>query len=191
MIGIKEVIFKVKPDIIIETGVAHGGSLVFYASLCRAMSKGRVIGIDIEIRSHNRKAIEEHDLFAYITLIEGSSIDSSVVSQVKALIKGNETVLVLLDSCHTKDHVLNELNAYAPLVTPESYIVVTDGIMQQMVGAPRTKDDWIWNNPKEAIAEFRKTHPNFSVEEPQFLFNEGMIHQRVTYWPSGFVKRIT
>lgn len=190
MLRIQEVIFQVKPDVIVETGVAHGGSLIFYASLCKAMGKGRIIGVDIEIRPHNRKAIEEHDLFSFIKLVEGSSVDPATIEQVKSSINERETVLVLLDSCHTKEHVLSELTAYAPLVTPGSYLVAMDGIMQQVVGAPRTKEDWTWNNPKEAAIAFVNTNRDFVIEEPSFLFNEGMIQDRVTYWPSGFIKKI-
>src|SRR4051794_6393220 len=122
MIRIQEVIFDIKPDVIIETGVAHGGSLIFYASLCKAMEQGRIIGIDIEIRPHNRTAIESHPLFPFITLIEGSSIDESVAAQVRQHIKPGDRVLVLLDSNHTKEHVLAELDVYSPLVTTGSYI---------------------------------------------------------------------
>jgi cephalosporin hydroxylase len=154
------------------------------------MEKGRVIGIDIEIRPHNRQAIEAHPLFPLITLIEGNSIDPAIVAQVKALVQTGETVLVLLDSCHTKTHVLGELNAYAPLVSKGSYIVAMDGIMEQLVGAPRTSPDWSWNNPKAAAEEFVRTHDDFIIEEPAFFFNEGIITQRVTYWPSGFLRRI-
>src|SRR5215475_12958960 len=112
LVRIQEVIYRVKPDVIIETGVAHGGSLIFYASLCKAMGHGRVIGVDIEIRPHNRKAIEAHELFPLITLIEGSSTDPNIVTMVKALVKPGEMVLVLLDSNHSKRHVLEELNCY-------------------------------------------------------------------------------
>jgi cephalosporin hydroxylase len=191
MLRIQEVIFKVKPDVIIETGIAHGGSLIFYASLCKAMGKGRVLGIDIEIRPHNRKRIEEHDLFPLVTLIEGSSIEPTIVAQARNFIKEGETVLVLLDSCHTKEHVLSELEAYGPLVSRGSYIVAMDGIMQQLVGAPRTKSEWSWNNPKEAALEFVKSHSNFKIEEPPFSFNEGVVQERVTYWPSGFIRRVS
>ena len=189
MFRIQEIIFSIKPDIIIETGIAHGGSLIFYASLCKAMDHGRVIGIDIEIRPNNRKAIEEHKLSSLITLIEGSSIDPYIVDQVKSQINKGETVLILLDSCHTKEHVLNELKAYAPFVAIGSYIVAMDGIMELVVGAPRTQPDWSWNNPKQAALEFVKQNDNFSIEEPVFLFNEGQIAERVTYWPSAFIKK--
>src|SRR5262249_43647098 len=114
MIRLQEVICQVQPDVIVETGVAHGGSLGFYAGLCRCVGKGRVVGIDVHVRPHNRRAIEEHALAALITLVEGSSTDASVVERVRALVEPGETVMVMLDSCHTKEHVLAELRAYAP-----------------------------------------------------------------------------
>jgi len=190
LMRIQEVIYALKPGVIIETGVAHGGSLIFYATLCKTMEKGRVIGIDIEIRPHNRKAIEAHELFSYLTLIEGSSVDTATVDHVRSLVKPGETVLILLDSNHTKEHVLAELNAYAPLVSPGSYIVATDGIMEQVAGAPRTKPDWEWNNPRRAALEFVANNPDFVIEEPPFPFNEGVIRKRVTYWPDAFIRRI-
>jgi cephalosporin hydroxylase len=190
MVRMQELIFSLKPDVIIETGVAHGGSLVFYAGLCKILEKGRVIGIDIEIRPHNRKAIESHFLFPFITLVEGDSVAPSLVEKVKAEIKTDDKVLVLLDSCHTKDHVLAELNAYAPLVPIGSYIIAMDGIMEELVGAPRTEPDWSWNNPKRGALEFVRNNPNFIIEEPQWLFNEGNITERITYWPNAFIKRV-
>src|SRR6185503_2597265 len=190
MVRLQEIIYRVQPDVIIETGVAHGGSLVFYASLCQAMNQGRVVGVDIEIRPHNRSAIEAHQLASFITLIEGSSIDTDTVEQVKRQIAPGERVLVLLDSCHTKAHVLAELNAYAPLVSAGSYIVAMDGIMEEVAGAPRTEPDWNWNNPKQAALEFVAASPDFVIEEPAFLFNEGNVTQRVTYWPSAYIKRL-
>jgi cephalosporin hydroxylase len=190
LIRLQEVIYALKPDLIIETGVAHGGSLIFSASLCKAMGHGRVVGIDIEIRPHNRKAIEAHELFPLITLIEGSSIAPGVIETVKSLVKPDESVLVLLDSCHTRSHVLGELNAYAPLVTKDSYIVAMDGIMEDMAGAPRAQEDWSWNNPRSAALEFVQHNSDFIIEEPAIGFNEGNVRERVTYWPSGFIKRI-
>ncbi len=190
MVRIQEVIYAIRPDVIIETGVAHGGSLIFYASLCKAMEKGRIVGIDIEIRPHNRAAIEAHELSPLIALIEGSSVDAAVVEQVKSHIKPGETVLVLLDSNHTKAHVLAELEAYGPMVTGGSYIVATDGIMAQVAGAPRSGPDWSWNNPIGAVEAFLADHSEFVLEEPPFPFNEGMTRDRVTYWPSGYLKRV-
>lgn len=188
MFRIQEVIYRIKPDVIIETGIAHGGSFVFYATLCKAMNKGRVISIDIDIRTHNRKAIEEHELFKYGTFIEGDSVDEKIVNRVKALVKPREQVFIVLDSNHAKQHVLAELNAYSDLVSLDSYIVACDGIMETLVGAPRSNEDWGWNNPKVAAEEFLKTHDNFVIDEPVFPFNEGRITKRVTYWPNAFLK---
>jgi len=189
LIRIQEVIYDCQPDVILETGVAHGGSLVFYASLCTAIGRGRVIGVDIEIRPHNRAAIESHRLSPLIKLVEGSSVDKNVVASVKKQIGESETVLVLLDSNHSKEHVLAELEAYAPLVTPGSFIVACDGIMKEIVGAPRTFEDWDWNNPIDAVNEFLKNHLEFELVEPTWPFNESQITKRVTYWPRAFLRR--
>lgn len=191
MFRIQEVIYGIKPDVIIETGIAHGGSLVFYATLCKAMGHGRVIGIDIEIRPHNRRAIEEHELFELITLVEGDSVDEHTVNSVQSLVRPGEKIIVILDSNHTKQHVLNELRAYSPLVSVGSYIVACDGIMECVVGAPRSNPDWWWNNPKAAAEEFVTDNEDFVIEEPRFPFNEGIITERVaTYWPGAFMRRI-
>ena len=190
LIRVQEVIYSLKPDVLVETGVAHGGSLIFYASLFQAMGRGRVVGVDIEIRPHNRQTIEAHELFHRIDLVEGSSIDDAIVGRVGATIAPDERVLVILDSKHTKDHVLAELRAYATLVSPGSYLVVQDGCMQWAAGAPRSQPDWSWNNPVGAIREFVAENPDFAVVEPPFAFNEGNVRRRVTYWPEGYVKRI-
>ena len=190
MIRVQEVIHRVRPDVILETGVAHGGSLIYYASLCKAMDRGRVIGIDIEIRPHNRKAIEEHPLAGYINLIEGSSTDPATVLKAQKLIRPGERVLVLLDSCHTKSHVRAELEAYAPLVGPGSYVVATDGIMSAVAGRPGSKPGWEWDNPSEAAREFAAANPQFKLEEPGFLFNEGKIGHHVTHWPAAYLRRV-
>ena len=190
MIRIQEVIYSVRPDVIIETGVAHGGSLIYYASICKAMEKGRVIGIDIEIRSHNRKAIEAHELFPFITLIEGSSTARDVVDHVRSLVKPAETVLVILDSNHTKQHVSDELAAYSDLVTPGSYIVATDGSMKDLHDVPRGEPDWKWNHPTAAAAEFAAEHDNFVLEQPSWPFNESNLTKNITHWPGGWLRRI-
>jgi cephalosporin hydroxylase len=189
MFRIQEVIYRTRPDIVVETGVAHGGSLVFYASVLKAMGGGRVLGIDVEIRPHNRAAIEAHELGEYITLVEGSSIDPQVVSQVAGLISPDQRVLVMLDSNHSRDHVLAELHAYSGMVTPGSYIVAADGIMAELAGAPRSSADWAWNNPRNAVSEFLQTSSEFELEEPPFPFNEGSVTERVTYWPGAFLRR--
>ena len=190
IIRIQEVIYRVKPDVIIETGIAHGGSLIFSASLCKLMGKGRVIGIDIEIRPHNRKAIEQHELYPYITMIEGSSTDPEVVKKVKSLVKPDEQAIVILDSCHAKAHVLAELEAYHDLIKPGSYIVATDGSMKWLHDVPRGKPEWIWDNPSEAAKEFAARHPEFVIEQPPWLFNESELSKNITHWPDAFLKRI-
>lgn len=190
MIRIQEVIFEHKPDVIIETGVAHGGSLVFYASLLKAMGNGRVIGVEIDLRSQNRHAINDHILKPLINIVDGSSIAEKTVAQVSAQIKKDDRVMVILDSNHTKEHVLEELRLYGELVTPGCYIVATDGVMEQVAGAPRTEESWSLSNPKRAAIEFASKDRRFEIIEPEWPFNEGDITKRVTYWPSAFVKRI-
>ena len=186
---IQEAIYAVKPDVIVETGVAHGGSLIFYASLFRAMGRGRVIGVDIEIRSHNRTAIESHNLSDLISLVEGSSIEPAVVEKVRNMINAGERVMVILDSNHSRDHVRSELEAYGPLVSEASYIVATDGIMGDLANAPRSQPDWIWNNPRDAAKEFLDAHPEFEDSPPAFPFNEGALNYRVSYWPGAWLRR--
>jgi cephalosporin hydroxylase len=190
VLRIQEVIFQTQPDVIVETGVAHGGSLIFYASLCKAMGKGRVVGVDIHIRPANRRAIEEHPLAEFITLFEGSSTDPAVVDAVEQQVRPGERVLVLLDSDHSKAHVLAELKAYAPLVTVGSYLVATDGVMADVAGRPGAKPEWLWDNPQEAARAFAADDERFRLEEPAPLFNEGKITQRVTYWPSAYLRRV-
>lgn len=189
MIRIQEAIFQIKPDVIIETGVAHGGSLIFYSSLCKAMDKGRVIGVDIEIRAHNRKAIEEHPLSDRITLFEGSSTDSGIIEAVKSSIKPGDIVMVILDSNHTYQHVLNELKAYSELVSPGSYIVSTDGIMNDLVDVPRGKIEWEKDNPSNAALDFVSTHDGFSISPPAWPFNESELDKNITHWPNAWIKK--
>jgi cephalosporin hydroxylase len=189
MVRMQEVLYRVKPDVIIETGVAHGGSLVYYASLCKAMEKGRVIGVDIEIRPHNAKAIRAHELSSLITLVEGNSVAQETVALVRKTIKPSEKVLVILDSNHTKEHVAQELEAYAGLVTSNSYVVATDGIMRNLDEVPRGKPDWKWNNPSAAAVEFAQHHPEFILEEPQWTFNESELSMNVTHWPGAWLRK--
>jgi cephalosporin hydroxylase len=192
LMRIQEVIYSHRPTRIIETGVAHGGSLVYYASLFKMMGiAGRVIGIDIEIRPHNRSAIEAHELFSYITLLEGNSVAPAIVDQVRALIGAEDRVMVILDSNHTKAHVRAELEAYGPLVSKGSFIVASDGIMHWLGSAPRTRPDWAWNNPREAAAEFLQTHPEFELASLIPPFNEGSVTEPVTYWPDAWLRRLS
>lgn len=190
MVRLQEVIYRLKPDVIVETGVAHGGALVFYAGLCRLIGNGRVIGVDIEIRPHNREAIDAHALRDLITLIEGDSASADIARQVAGQIRAGESVLVLLDSHHSKAHVMAELDAYAPLVSLGSYIVAMDGIMEKVVGGPRTRPEWRQDNPRQAALEWLQRNSAFVIEEPPFAFNEGAVTQRVTYWPDAFLKRV-
>ena len=190
MIKLQEVIYDLKPDVIVETGVAHGGSLIYYASLCKAMGKGRIIGIDIEIRPHNRKAIEEHELFEYIELFEGSSTAPEIVNAVKESVGDAKTVLVLLDSNHTYDHVTDELNAYCDLVTPGSYIVSTDGVMRDVADTPRGQADWVTDNPANAAEDFVQKRPDFRIQQPHWPFNESTLSENITHWPSAWIQKI-
>ena len=190
MIRIQEVLYRVKPDVIIETGVAHGGSLIFYAGLCKAMERGRVVGVDIEIRAHNRQAIEAHELASYITLIEGDSVGVDTLSRVRSQIGPGDTVLVILDSCHNKDHVAKELEAYHGLVTPDSYIIATDGIMLDLGDVPRGQPKWSWDNPTSAAEEFAVAHEDFVLEQPPWPFNESKLTANITHWPGAWLRKI-
>lgn len=189
IVRIQEVIWSVKPDVIIETGVAHGGSLIFYASLFKALGKGRVVGVDIEIRPHNRKAIEEHALASSITLIEGSSTDAGIVARVREQIRPGEKVLVILDSNHSKAHVAAELVAYAPFVTQGSYIVATDGVMEDLMDVPGGHPSWNDDNPASAAREFAKAHPEFELALPKPPFDDTKVKFTPTYWPSAYLRR--
>ena len=190
VLRIQEVIYQVKPDVIIETGVAHGGSLILYASLCKAIGKGRIVGIDVEIRAHNRQAIEAHELSSYITLIEGDSVAPDIITQVKNQVQKGEKVFIILDSNHTKAHVAKELEAYAPLVSKDSYIVATDGSMEFLHDVPRGAPHWNTDNPAAAAKEFAETHPEFLLEQPLWPFNESQLNKNITHWPSAWLKRI-
>lgn len=191
VLRIQEVVYRIKPDLIIETGVAHGGSLILYASLCKAMGKGRIVGVDIEIRRHNRAAIEAHELSSYITLIEGNAIDQATVKQVQSQVKPNDTVLVILDSNHSKAHVAAELELYSSFVTPGSYIVATDGSMEFLDDVPRGGGpQWREDNPAVAAREFAAKNSNFIEEQPAWPFNESALDQNISHWPSAWLKRI-
>jgi len=185
----QEALYRIKPDVLIETGIAHGGSLIFYASLFKAMGKGRVIGVDIEIRPHNRAAIEAHEMFPLITLLEGSSTDPIIAQRIQSLIKPGETVMVILDSNHTKAHVAAELEIYHAFVTPSAYIVATDGSMKDLYDVPRGKANWVWDNPAAAAAEFAQAHPEFILEQPAWPFNESGLSENITHWLGAWLRR--
>jgi cephalosporin hydroxylase len=200
-VALQELIWQIRPDLIIETGIAHGGSLVFSASMLALLdmddaiesgeiidpkvSKRKVLGLDIDIRSHNRLAIENHSMASRIHMIEGSSIDPVIVAQVSEIAKSYKTVLVCLDSNHTHDHVLEELKAYAPLTSLGSYCVVFDTVVEDM---PREMfSDRPWgpgDNPKTAVWEYLKTHPEFEIDKS--IENKLLI----TVAPDGYLKRV-
>jgi cephalosporin hydroxylase len=190
LVRIQEVIWSVRPDVIIETGVAHGGSLIFYASLCKAMEHGRVVGMDIEIRAANRAAIEAHPLAPLITLIEGDSAAAETVARATDLVGDAETVLVILDSDHSKAHVRRELDAYHSLVSLGSYIVATDGIMRDLDDVPTGTASWTDDNPAAAAAEFASDHPEFVLEQPPWPFNESTLEHNITHWPDAYLRRV-
>ena len=191
LVRVQEVIYAVKPDVVLETGIAHGGSLVYYAGLLKAMGHGRVIGVDIEIRPHNRAALDAHELRPLIELIEGSSTDPTTVGAVRAAIGPGERVLVILDSNHLRDHVLAELHAYADLVAVGSYIIATDGIMRDVAGAPRSGSDWAENNPVAAVDTFLRADPRFERHHPKRTFDESLgVGTNLTYFRDGWLRRI-
>lgn len=166
LMAMQEIIWSLKPDVIIETGIAHGGSLIFYASMLELVGKGTVIGIDIDIRAHNRVEIEKHPLYHRLTMIEGSSISQDVIEQVRSLITEAKTVLVCLDSHHTHDHVLRELELYAPMVTIGSYCVVFDTGIEDLPADMIIDRPWgPGNNPKTAVWEFLKTNDRFVIDK--------------------------
>lgn len=192
MVRVQEVIYALRPDVIIETGVAHGGSLVYYASLLRAMGRdnARVVGVDIEIRAHNRAAIEAHELFPMITLIEGDSTAPDIVERVQALVPEGARTLIFLDSNHSKAHVAAELHAYHPLVSTGSYIVATDGFMSELTDVPRGNATWKDDHPTAAAEEFVAAHPEFAMSQPPWPFNESELQASVTHWPGAWLKRL-
>lgn len=182
LLRIQELIYKLRPDVIVETGVAHGGSSIFFASLFEILGRGRVISIDIEIKPHNRSAIENHPLKRRITLIERSSIASKTLEEVRSLIFPNEKVMIILDSNHTKEHVRKELELYGPLATSGSYVVVEDGIMEDLSDVPGGSTEWTGDNPKAAVHEFLASHPEFELDaEPT--------RSGTTYWPNGYLRK--
>ena len=184
MIAMQELIWEIKPDLIIETGVAHGGSLIFYASLMELIGKGEIVGIDIDIRAHNREAIESHPMFKRITLLEGSSLSEEIVAQVKNIAKDKKTILVSLDSNHTHEHVLEELRLYAPYTSVGSYCVVFDTIVEDMPKAMYDRPWDVGDNPKTAVWAFMKENDSFEINKE--IDNKLLI----SVAPDGYLKRI-
>jgi cephalosporin hydroxylase len=191
IVAMQELIWSIQPDLIIETGIAHGGSLVFFASMlelnaaCGGPADARVIGVDIEIRRHNRQAIEAHPLYKRISMIEGSSVDPNVIEQVRTAAAGKRRVLVCLDSNHTYEHVLAELQEYAPLTSVGSYCVVCDTIVEDLSTEMLHGRPWgPGNNPKTAVLEFLKNHPDFEIDKQ--MDNKLLI----SVAPDGYLKRV-
>ena len=187
ILALQEIIWELQPDLIIETGIAHGGSLIFSSSILELIGKGgQVLGIDIDIREHNRIEIERHPMSKRITMIEGSSVDSQIVKRVHEFAKDKKRILVILDSNHTHEHVLNELQSYSSLVTKGSYMIVFDTAVEDV------PEDFSWNgrpwgkgnNPKTAVWEFLKTHDEFEIDTS--------IHNKllITVAPDGYLKKI-
>lgn len=164
MVAMQEIIWQFKPDLIIECGIAHGGSIIYYASILELLGHGEVLGIDVDIRPHNREAIESHPMFKRISMIEGSSIDPAIAAQVAALAAGKK-VIVVLDSNHTHDHVLEELRLYAPLVTVGSYCVVMDTVVEDMPAEAFPDRPWgPGDNPKTAVWQYLKENSDFEID---------------------------
>ena len=164
IIAMQEILWRVRPDLVIETGIAHGGSLVFYASILELIGNGYVLGIDIDIRPHNKAAIEAHPMARRIQLLEGSSVVPDIVEKVRQAARGKRT-LVVLDSNHTHEHVRTELELYAPLVSVGSYCVVMDTVVEDMPSDAITDRPWFsGNSPKTAVFDYLKTHPEFAVD---------------------------
>jgi cephalosporin hydroxylase len=186
ILATQELIWKVKPDLIVETGIAHGGSLIFSASMLQLIGgDGLVVGIDVDIRPHNRVEIEAHPLAQRITMIQGSSIDPGVVEQVKRLVAGRQRVMVFLDSNHTHDHVLQELELYAPLVTTGSYLIVFDTVVEDLPAEMHSNRPWgPGNNPKTAVHQFLKTTDRFRIDRE---IQEKLL---ITVCPDGFLECI-
>ena len=191
MIALQEIIWEIKPDMIIETGIAHGGSLIFSASMlnlleaCGEIEDGKVLGIDIDIREHNKKAIETHPMSKKITMFQGSSIDEEMIQKVHEFAKSGKKILVCLDSNHTHEHVLAELKAYANLASIGSYCIVFDTIIEDMPEGSFPNRPWDkGNNPKTAVWEFLKKNDSFAIDKD--IENKILI----TVAPDGYLKRI-
>jgi len=185
MVAIQEIVWRTKPDLIIETGIAHGGSLIFSASILELIGKGKVLGIDIDIRKHNRKEIEKHPLKKRIIMLEGSSLDENILTKVKKIALNKKRILLFLDSFHTKDHVLKELELYSPLIKKGGYIIVFDTMIEFMPKGSFPKKLWgKGNNPHTAVKKFLKKNKRFNIDkeiERKLL---------ITSCPDGFLKCI-
>jgi cephalosporin hydroxylase len=194
LVRLQEVVALLRPDTIVETGIYDGGSLLFHATLCEAIGKGRVVGIDKHIGPETRAGIERNPLSHRIDLIEGDSTSPATIEAARRLIHSNagtaeRSVMVILDSFHSKEHVGRELKLYAPLVTPGSCIVITDGIMRELSDVPGGNPAWAQDNPAAAALEFASAHPEFEMRQPRWPFNRSNLETNITYWPDGWLWR--
>lgn len=190
LLRLQEAIVSLGPDVIVETGVNCGGSSIFFASLCRLLGKGHVVSIDITIPPSVRDSIAQSPFADLITLIEGDSAAAEIVERVCRIAGKDKKVFVFLDSDHTKAHVLRELNAYAGLVSPGSYIVAADGVMQSLTDTPWGQAEWAEDNPAAAAREFVTRHPEFVIQRPRALFGEEHVVEALTYWPDAWLYRL-
>lgn len=184
MVQMQELLWRLRPDVVVETGVAHGGSLVLTASVLELLGHGRVLGVDVEIRKHNRVALDAHPLRHRITLYEGSSVAAETVARVEDFCRGARRVLVVLDSNHSTEHVLDEMRLYHRFVTPGSYLVAMDGAQAWAWDLPRGKPEWRDDNPLTAIHRFLPDHPEFEID-PHYT------RMGITSSPDGFLRRRT
>lgn len=189
LVRIQETIVALKPDVIVETGVFSGGSMLFHATICEALGHGRIVGIDKHIPPETRDGVMSHRLSARIKLIEGDSAAPEIVAEVRRAADGAKTVMVLLDSDHSKAHVARELEAYANFVTPGACIVACDGIMRDLADVPGGASEWRTDNPAAAAAEFAARHPEFELRPPAWPFNRSPLERGTTYWPDGWLWR--
>ncbi|AFS83788.1 cephalosporin hydroxylase family protein [Candidatus Nitrosopumilus sediminis] len=185
IIALQEIIWKTKPELIIETGIARGGSIIFSASLLELMGKGKVVGIDIDIRSENKKEIEKHPLSHRIVIIEGSSVQKKVINQINKIAKNKKRILIILDSDHSEKHVLKELNSYSHLIKKGGYLIVCDTFVEEMPKGFFKDRNWNkGNNPKTAIKKFLKTNDRFKIDHS---VDKKLL---ITACSSGFLKCI-
>lgn len=183
MVMLQQLIWDEQPDIFVETGIAHGGSLIYTASLFELMGKGKVIGIDVEIRDHNRVAIEAHPMFKRISMIEGSSVADTTIAELEKQLETGKKVMVMLDSNHSREHVLHEIQLYSKYIPVGSYLIVQDGAQKWVADIPRGKAEWMDDNPLNAIDDFLKVNSDFVVDETYTRLG-------ITQSPKGFLKRI-
>lgn len=179
---LQELIWRTRPTVVVECGVAHGGALMLYASMLELLGRGHVIGIDVEIRKYNRLAIESHPMSKRISLIEASSIEPATFALVASRLQPTDQVMVTLDSNHSRQHVLTEMEMYSPLVTPGGYLVVFDSVMALVHDSPNGKSEWLTDNPLAAVEDFLEVHKEFEQDHSAERMG-------VTYCTGGFLRR--